>query len=176
LPVCPTATDCELGVIAIDIKDSVDEPVTVKVAFAVTAVPSGLVQIAVTDVVPALTAVASPVLAPIVAIAELVTLQATWLVRSTDSPAPVVPIAINCAVWPIGPTVLLLGVMVNAFTGSVVVVVDWATLTVALPEIKPLNPGALAVTGIFVHVLLPEVMSPVALTVTQSGVELFQVT
>jgi hypothetical protein len=58
----------------------------------------------------------------------------------------------------------------------VVVVVDWATLTVALPEIKPLNPGALAVTGIFVHVLLPEVMSPVALTVTQSGVELFQVT
>jgi hypothetical protein len=55
---------------------------------------------------------------------------------------------------------------------------DLVTLTVMLPEIKPLNPGALAVTGISVQVMLPEVISPgvVALTDTHSSAELFQVT
>jgi hypothetical protein len=92
---CPTTAVSEFGVIAIDCKGSVDEPVTVKDALAVSAVPSGLVQMAVTPVVPEPTAVARPVLAPIVATDELVTLHATWLVRFFDRPALVVPIAIN---------------------------------------------------------------------------------
>jgi hypothetical protein len=53
---------------------------------------------------------------------------------------------------------------------------DWVTLTVMVPEITPLNPGELAVIRMFVQVLLPAVMRPVALTVTQSGVALLQVT
>jgi hypothetical protein len=45
-----------------------------------------------------------------------------------------------------------------------------------LPEIKPLKPGALAVTGILLHMLPPEVMRPVLLTVTHAGVALAQET
>ena len=55
-------------------------------------------------------------------------------------------------------------------------VVDWVTFTIMLPEIKPLNPGALAVTGMLLQTLPPDVMKPVLLTVTHSGVELAQVT
>jgi hypothetical protein len=40
----------------------------------------------------------------------------------------------------------------------------------------PVNPGAVAVTRMLLQELLPEVISPVLLTVTHSGVELVQVT
>jgi len=141
---CPTTAVCEFGVIAIDCKGSVDEPVTVKDAFAVTAVPSGLVQMAVTAVVPEPIAVARPVVAPIVATAELVTLQVTWLVRFFDRPVLVVPIAINWPVWPTVATVSVLGAIVSAVTGSEVPV-PALTVTSTLEEIKPLKPWALAV-------------------------------
>jgi hypothetical protein len=45
-----------------------------------------------------------------------------------------------------------------------------------LPVMIPVNPGALAVTRMLLQMLLPDVMSPVLLTVTHSGVELVQVT
>jgi hypothetical protein len=68
--------------------------------------------------------------------------------------------------------------MVIPVTSAVVLPppVDWVTFTVMLPEIKPLNPDALAVTTMLVQVLPPVVMNPVLLTVTQSVEELAQVT
>jgi hypothetical protein len=61
-------------------------------------------------------------------------------------------------------------------TGSELEVVVWVTFTVMLPVMVPVNPGAVAVTRMLLQVLLPEVMSPVLLTVTHAGVELAQVT
>jgi hypothetical protein len=52
-----------------------------------------------TVTVPCVSAVASPVDPPIVAICVLLVDQATWLVRFTVAPVDVVPIAINCVVW-----------------------------------------------------------------------------
>jgi hypothetical protein len=52
---------------------------------------------------------------------------------------------------------------------------DPVTLTVILPLMIPVNPGALAVIGMLVQGAT-EVMSPVLLTVTAPGVELVQVT
>ena len=53
-----------------------------------------------TVTVPSVSAVASPVDPPIVAICVLLEDQATWLVRLTVAPVDVVPIARNCVVSP----------------------------------------------------------------------------
>ena len=77
------ATDWLFGVIAIESSGSDATPVTVKFALAVTTDLSGFVQMAVIGVVPWPTAVASPVVAPTVAMPTFVELQATWVVRFT---------------------------------------------------------------------------------------------
>jgi hypothetical protein len=65
--------------------------------------------------------------------------------------------------------------MESAVTGSAAPPLP-VTFTVMLPVMVPVNPGAVAVTRMLLQVLLPEVISPVLLTVTHSGVELVQVT
>jgi hypothetical protein len=65
--------------------------------------------------------------------------------------------------------------MVSAVIGSAAPPLP-VTFTVMLPVMIPVNPGALAVTRMLLQMLLPDVMSPVLLTVTHSGVELVQVT
>ena len=66
--------------------------------------------------VPAPTAVAKPVFAPMVAICWLLELQTTAPVKSTVDPEPVVPMARNCAVWLGTATDCELGMMAKETT------------------------------------------------------------
>jgi hypothetical protein len=110
-----------------------------------------------------------------VAIAVLLELHATWLVRFTVAPDEVEPMARNWLVWVGAATVCEFGITEIETT----VPPAWAplepdTVTVALALTGPLNPPALAVI-----VVLPEptaVASPDALTVATEGALELQVT
>lgn len=52
----------------------------------------------------------------------------------------------------------------------------WVTLTVIVPEIRPLKPGELAVIKMLEQMLAPEVMNPVLVTVTHCVAALCQLT
>src|SRR5665213_1666717 len=104
--------------------------VTVKVAVPVTTVPSGFVAMAVMAVVPAPTAVARPVVLMIVPTEVLLEVHFAWFVRSFVVPAPVVPIAMNWAVWLIAKAVCDAGMIVSETTGSAVL--EMFTVSVAM--------------------------------------------
>src|SRR5580698_1991105 len=111
-----------------------------------------------------------------VAICELLEVQLTSPDRFTVAPEDVVPIGMNCAVSPGPSTVCEAGIRATVATSEVPVPppppLEAVTFTVMLAEIRPLKPGALAVMRILLQDALPEVMSPVLLTVTHATTEL----
>jgi hypothetical protein len=119
--------------------------------------------------VPWVTAVASPVLAPIVAICVLLEDQDTWLVRFTVAFVDVVPIAMNCVVSPGRDTDCEPGMMAREVTVPPVPLVpdDPVTVTVALAVMFPVYPLMLAV--IVAVPALSAVARPVELTLATVG-------
>jgi hypothetical protein len=125
--------------------------------------------------VPWPTAVATPVAAPMVAIAVLLELHATWLVRFTVAPDEVDPTARNWAVCVGAGTVCEPGITeIETIVPPAWPPLEPDTVTVALALTGPLYPPALAVI-----VVLPEptaVASPDAVTVATEGALEVQVT
>jgi hypothetical protein len=121
--------------------------------------------------VPWVSAVVSPVDAPIVAICVLLVDQETWLVRFTVAPVDVVPIAMNCVVSPGSDTDCELGMMAMDVTLPEDVVPpppdDAVTVTVALAVMVPVYPFMLAV--IVAVPAVSAVASPVELTLATAG-------
>lgn len=159
--------------IASDCSGSEAVPVTVKVAVAVCTLKSGLVHIAVICVVPVPVAVASPLVelvqgaaAPGVQMVATPALEelheipltpATGVVLDTfccRPEVPLVPSAINCAVWPTTATESVLGVIESAMIGSAIepplpqLLVQGDTVTAASWPTEPPNPGAVAPTEV----------------------------
>jgi hypothetical protein len=94
-------TVCDPGMMDNELICWVDAAVTVKDPTPITILLSGLVAIAVMTVVPWPTAVASPVVRPIVATPAVLELHLTLLVTFVWVPfRPEVAIAMNCPVWP----------------------------------------------------------------------------
>ena len=122
--------------------------------------------------VPCVSAVASPVEAPIVAICVLLEDHETWLVRFTVALVDVVPIAINCVVSPGSDTDCELGMMamdVMLEEGDVPPPPPDAavTVTVALAVMVPVYPFMLAV--IVAVPAVSAVARPVELTLATAG-------
>jgi hypothetical protein len=112
-------------------------------------------------------------LVQIVATDELLEVHTAWLVTFNVAPDEVVPIAIN---WPVSfgeATDCALGMM-ESDTTSVVLDPPPVTVTVALLEIVPVNPFALAVIGI--DPAPTPVTSPLELTVATLEEALVHVT
>jgi hypothetical protein len=148
--------------------------VTVIDAVPVTTVPA-FEYSAVIVTAPFVTAVASPVAALIVAIDGLLELHATWPVRFTVAPDEVVPIARNCVVCPAADTDCELGIIATETTlPPATPPPDEVTVMMALEEMGPLNPAALAV--IVVVPAPTAVASPPELTVATDGELELQVT
>jgi hypothetical protein len=118
---------------------------------------------------PWVSAVASPVEPPIVAICVLLEDQATWLVILTVAPVDVVPIAMNC--------VVALGIATDCEAGSMVsevtlplalpVPVDAPTVTVELDVMLPVKPFKVAV--IVAVPAVSAVTRPAELTLATAG-------
>ena len=121
------------------------------------------------------TAVARPVVAPMVAMAVLLELQATRLLTLTVAPDVVVPMAMNWLVWPgaetdCEPGMMAMETMLPPATPPPAEV----TVMVALELMGPAYPAALAV---MVVVPAPTAVArPDALTVATDGVAGDQVT
>jgi hypothetical protein len=125
--------------------------------------------------VPTPTAVASPVVAPTVAIALLLELHATSLLRFTVAPDEVVPMAINWLVCVGAATVCEPGITASdTIEPPADPPPEAATVSVALDETGPANPAALAV--IVVVPAPTAVANPAALIVATDGVLELQVT
>src|SRR5580692_56716 len=122
-----------------------------------------------TVTVPCVSAVASPVDPPIVAICVLLVDHATWLVRFTVAPVDVVPIARNCVVSLGTATDCEPGMMVSELTLplTVPVPVDAPTVTVEAALMFPVKPFKLAV--IVVVPAVSAVTRPVELTLATAG-------
>ena len=120
--------------------------------------------------VPWVSAVASPVDPPIVAICVLLVDQATWLVRLTVAPVDVVPIARNWVVSLGIATDCEPGIMASEVTVPLAPPVpddDAVTVTVALAVMVPVKPLMLAV--IVVVPAVSAVTRPVELTLATAG-------
>ena len=122
-----------------------------------------------TVTVPWVSAVASPVDPPIVAICVLLVDHATWLVRFTVAPVDVVPIAMNCVVSLGTATDCELGSMASEATVPVAPPVpdDVVTVTVELDAMLPVKPFKLAV--IVAVPAVSAVTRPVELTLATAG-------
>ena len=170
-PVCPVAdSDSEPGLTAIAVNGSDAPPVvTVKVAVAVTTVPSELVARAVIVVVPWLRPVASPA-ALIFATCTLLELQLTEPVTSSVDPVEVVPIAMNWLVWPGDATDWEPGMMASearTLDPEPPLLPPVTVTAIALLVISPPKPLVLAVI-VAVPAATP-VTTPAELTVATAG-------
>lgn len=125
--------------------------------------------------VPLPTPVASPVLALMVAICEVLEVHATWLVRFTVAPEEVVPMARNWVVCVGDATACEDGMIASEeMLPPAVVPLEPVTVRVALELVGPLNAVALAV---MVVVPAPKAVAmPAASTVATAGALEVQVT
>jgi len=115
------------------------------------------------------TAVASPVVVPIVAICVLLELQATWLVRFTVAPDEVVPMARNWVVCVGDATACEVGIIATdaIVPPAVPPPLEPVAVRVALEVTWPLNESVLAV--IVVVPAPTAVATPAALIVATAG-------
>ena len=155
-PVWPDAeSDSVAGVMASAVSGSAVPPVTVKVAVAVTTLESGFAAMAVTVVVPLLTAVASPP-AVMVATWVLLELQVTVLVKSSVAPEVVVPMAINWLVCAGEATDWVPGMMASDARLPPVVPPPPVTVMVAVALIDPGRVAVMVTVPADTAVAMPE--------------------